>query len=292
MLDERGEEEDVVAEASLTIIHGRRSWVHNPQCPAQPGIPSSFLLRPRICVISVKETLEVLYRDDQLVAVNKPAGLLVHRTGIDAGETRFAVQILRDQLGAPVYPVHRLDKPTSGVLLFGLDSAVARALAAFFANRQVRKTYLAIVRGFVDDVGEIDYPLKETYDGKGTCPRPDCVSPRSAVTRYRCLDRFEVPRPVGRHPTGRYSLVEVRPETGRRHQIRRHLKHVAHPIVGDVRYGDGRHNRLFRECFSCSRMLLAATEIAFDHPHTRELLTINAPLASAFASVIRDLRGN
>ena len=237
----------------------------------------------------IQATLEVLYRDDHLVAVNKPAGLLVHRTGIDAGETRFAVQILRDQLGVHVHPVHRLDKPTSGVLLFALDSAVARVLTSAFADRQVRKTYLAIVRGYIEDGVVIDHPLKELYDGKGRHNRDGDLPLQPALTRCRCLGRFEVPHPVGRHPTGRYSLIEARPETGRRHQIRRHLKHLGHPIVGDVRYGDGRHNRLFREYFSCRRMLLAAIEISFVHPRTGEQLTVNAPLDAAFASVMREV---
>lgn len=215
-----------------------------------------------------EEVLHILHRDDHLVAVDKPAGWLVHRSPIDRMETRFCVQLLRDQLGQPVYPCHRLDKPTSGVLLFALDTETLKAVNAAFAAHEVRKTYHAIVRGWMDDSGTIDHPLKAIVEGghaRGGGP---------AVTQYRTRQHFQCPFPVGPHPTARYSLVELHPLTGRMHQLRRHLKHLHHPIIGDTRYGDGTHNRLFREHYSCHRLLLHATRLELKHPVTGERLEI------------------
>ncbi len=177
--------------------------------------------------------LAILRQDDDLVAVYKPAGWLVHRTGLDAGETRFVMQALRDQLGRRVYPVHRLDKGTCGVLVMGLHAEAARALSQAFEQHRVDKRYLALVRGHAPDRVQVDHAL-----------RPDDAPPDAAVqparTALRCLARLELPEASdARFATTRASLVEALPETGRRHQIRRHLKHIAHPILGDATHGKG-----------------------------------------------------
>ena len=235
------------------------------------------------------EPLDILYQDAHFVAVNKPAGLLVHRSTIDRHETRFAVQAVRDQVGRYVFPVHRLDKPTSGVLVFAFTAEAARALAEVFARRAVVKTYLAVVRGYVDAQGFIDYPLKERFDKKTEARARRDKPAQPAVTAYRRLAQVEVPFAVGRYPTSRYSLAEVRPETGRMHQIRRHMKHIFHPVIGDGKYGEGRHNRFFRTRYGCSRLLLAAAEVSFTHPYSGAVLTIGAPLDDAFTAVIDQL---
>jgi tRNA pseudouridine65 synthase len=204
--------------------------------------------------------LDLLYKDDQFVAVYKPAGLLVHRTFLDAGETRFCVQILRDQIGAEVFPCHRLDKPTSGILLFALDKPALKQAQEEFASGRALKRYLAIVRGWTAPVGLIDYPLryeKDDYDER----RPKQA--QVAITDFQRLATAEVNIPVGRYSSGRYSLVELRPRTGRKHQLRRHLAHLRHPIVGDTRHGDGAQNRFFRTHFHCHRLLLVATGLGF-----------------------------
>lgn len=230
--------------------------------------------------------LPILHRDAQVVIVDKPSGLLVHRSLVDRHETRFAVQLLRDQLGQRVYPAHRLDKGTSGALAFALDPAGASALATQFADGGVRKRYLAIVRGWPDAGGCIDHPLDPVQDdvlgsqGGG---------PREARSTYRTLATVELPVRVDRYPTSRYALVELEPLTGRRHQLRRHLAHARHPIVGDSTYGKGRHNRLFRERYGSHRLLLACTELAFRHPTSGEALVVQAPLATEFAAVVRAL---
>jgi len=233
------------------------------------------------------ETLPVLFQDEWLIAVHKPSGLLVHRSDIDRHETRFAVQILRDQIGHRVYPVHRLDKGTSGVLLFALDRDVARQVGAQFERQEVAKTYLAVVRGWPPEAGTIDHPLVRVVDVYAGVAGDD--TPLPAVTRYRRLAICELPYAVDRYPSSRYALLELEPLTGRRHQLRRHLKHISHPIIGDATYGKGRHNRLFQELFGSHRLLLASTETRLTHPVTGRELTLTAPLAEDFAEVLRRL---
>lgn len=231
--------------------------------------------------------LEIVFHDEHLVAINKPSGLLVHRSPIDRHETRFALQLLRDQLGQPVFPVHRLDKPTSGLLLFALSAPIARLLGEQFQHQQVRKTYLAVVRGHCLGEGLIDHPLKEDPDDYADS-RQDKPA-QDAQTRYRHLASVELPFQVDKYPSSRYSLVECQPLTGRKHQIRRHLKHINHPIIGDAKHGKGRHNRMFQQALGCQRLLLAATEMALSHPVEQTPLTLVAPLEANFYQLLHQL---
>jgi len=209
------------------------------------------------------------------VAVDKPPGLLVHRTGLDAGETQFALQLLRDQLGRPVWPAHRLDKGTSGVLLFALDADTARLMGqAFEAPDQVQKTYHAVVRGWPPESGLIDHPLKRMEDDA----RPGRDEVQDAQTRYRTLERYELPLPYGHFPTTRCALVELQPLTGRRHQLRRHLKHIAHPIIGDATHGKGPLNRAVAGLFGRQRLWLHAQRLQLRHPITGATLDIGTAL--------------
>lgn len=233
-------------------------------------------------------TLQLLYQDENIAAFNKPAGLLVHRSLIDRHETRFAMQMARDLLGRRVYPVHRLDKPTSGVLLFALSPESAAILTEFFSRGELSKRYLAVTRGITPEFGTIDYPLQEEQDRRDPY-RQEGKEPQEAVTTFRRLASVELPFAVGRYPTSRYSLVEATPLTGRRHQIRRHMKHIFHPLVGDVNYGEGRHNRFFREELGCHRLLLHASELTFPHPTEGSRVTVSAPLDHTFTSLLQRL---
>ena len=233
----------------------------------------------------MRETLPILFRDEHLVAVHKPAGLLVHRTVLDRRETRFAVQIVRDQIGQHVFPAHRLDRGTSGVLLMALDAAMARALGALFETQGVAKTYLAIVRGHPPESGCIDHPLTRQYDDYEFRADKSAAEAQTATTCFRRLATVELPHAVDRYPTSRYALLELTPETGRRHQIRRHLKHIAHPIIGDATHGKGRHNRFFQEHLGSSRLLLACTRIGLVHPASGQPLVVEAAPADDFAAV-------
>jgi tRNA pseudouridine65 synthase len=230
--------------------------------------------------------MEILYGDEWLVAVHKPAGLLVHRSLIDKHATDFALQRVRDQLGRRVYPVHRLDRPTSGVLLFALDAGTARTLTAHFTAGQVVKTYQAIVRGYLEPEGVIDYALREEPDALADANADLNKAPQTAITQFRRLATVELPYPVSRYPTARYSLVELHPKTGRKHQLRRHLKHLYHPIIGDTTHGDGRHNQFFARHFANQRLLLAATRLQLRHPQTGDTLLIRAPLAADFQRIV------
>jgi tRNA pseudouridine65 synthase len=230
--------------------------------------------------------LPILYRDDWLVVVDKPAGLLVHRSPVDARETRFAVQMLRDQLGRHVYPVHRLDKGTSGALVFALDPATARDLSEAFAGAAVGKWYLALVRGWPDERGDIDHALRPVEDDVLPANKR---SPQSARTGYERLETFEIPHRVDRYPSSRYALLRLQPHTGRRHQLRRHLAHLSHPIVGDSTYGKGAHNRLFARLYGVRRLMLACVRLELPHPVTQRRLRVDAPLAEEFAAVLRAL---
>ena len=235
------------------------------------------------------EELEIIYRDEYLVAINKPTDLLVHRSWIDKEETRFAIQMLRDQIGQYVYPVHRLDKPTSGVLLFALSKEIARALSEQMQAKGFRKQYVALVRGYTEERGLIDYPLKEVLDKMTDAKARQDKEAQEAVTAYEKIGQVELPFAVGRYNTARYSLLKLNPETGRKHQLRRHMKHILHPIVGDTKYGRGEHNRFFREQFNAHRLLLHANALTFTHPVTERELTLRAGLDSVFSNLIEQL---
>jgi len=233
--------------------------------------------------------LTILYQDPYIVAIDKPPGLLVHRSMIDKRETRFALQMTRDQIGQYVYPVHRLDKPTSGVLVMGLSSAIAKKLTEQFSNNLIKKRYLALVRGHTTDEGTIDYALKEELDKMTDRKAQQDKPAQSAITHYKTLWKGEVSIAVGRYPTARYSLVSLTPETGRKHQIRRHMKHIFHPIVGDTTHGDGKHNTMFRQEYELSRLLLVAKELNFQHPISGEDIKLTASLGEEFEKIIFEL---
>jgi tRNA pseudouridine65 synthase len=233
--------------------------------------------------------MEILFLDDHFVAVSKPAGLLVHRSAVDRHETVSALQLTRDRVGRRVYPVHRLDRPTSGVLIFALSPEMAAILGAAFAARQAAKRYVAVVRGMAPEKGTIDYPLVEVPDRMTDRLARTGKVAQEAVTAFRRLAVAELPYPSGRHDTSRYSLVEARPLTGRKHQIRRHFKHLSHPVIGDTTHGDGSHNRLFREEFDCSRLLMHALALTILHPVTGERLTVTAPPDEEFITILERL---
>jgi len=232
-------------------------------------------------------SLEILYQDPHIVIVNKPSGLLVHKSPIDRHETRFALQEVRDRIGQYVYPVHRLDKPTSGVLVFALNEDVAQRLSLMFREGRVSKTYLAVVRGYTPESGEIDHPLKQMLDTKAQKTKGITKEAQEAQTSYRRLATVELPFPVSRYPVARYSLVRLKPSTGRKHQLRRHMKHIFHPIVGDTKHGRGEHNKLFREKFNVHRLLLHAFELSFIHPVTGDEVSVFAPLDEVFTSLLQ-----
>lgn len=234
----------------------------------------------------------IVFLDECLVAVNKPAGLLVHPSFLDNAETETAMKQTRDLLGRWVYPVHRLDKPTSGILIFALSSEMARLLTAAFTERSVSKEYLAVVRGYTNEAETIDYPLREIWDKMTDRESSKNKPAQPAITSYERLATAELPFAVRPHPSARYSLLRVKPQTGRNRQIRRHLKHVFHPIIGDHKHGDNAHNRMFAEHLDCTRLLLHACAISFAHPVTGEQMSLRAPLPADFTAVLQRVFGS
>ncbi len=222
--------------------------------------------------------IEILYQDDALIAVNKPANLAVHRSKFVGPADAFLIDLLREQVGDNVYLAHRLDRATSGVLLVARSKEVAAALGEQFMGRTVHKQYLAVVRGWPEPIeGVVDYPLPGSRE---TGPR------REARTRYRRLATIEVPIALGRYPQQRYALLLAEPVSGRFRQIRKHLAHIHHPVIGDCQHGRGDHNRLYKQHFGCHRMLLHAWRIRFVHPVSGAPMQLEAPLDEAYAELL------
>lgn len=220
--------------------------------------------------------LPILYQDQHYLAINKPHGLLVHRSPIARDATEFALQLVRDQIGQPVHLVHRLDRKTAGVLLFGLSAAATQAAQANWGTAQ--KTYHALVRGYFPEKITVDKPL---INDKG--------KEQEAVTYFELMSQSEMPWPSGKFSTSRYSLIQAQPQTGRFHQIRKHCNHLRHPILGDRPHGCNKQNRLLKARFGLSKMLLHATALEWVHPYTQELLCIQAPLSKEFQEMQQHL---
>lgn len=225
-------------------------------------------------------TFDILYEDDDFVAINKPTEILVHRTKISE-DTVFVLQLLRNQLNQRIYPVHRLDRATSGVLIFGKDKEAAGFLGEQFRTQKVEKKYLAVIRGHVEEKGNIDYALTSEKSNVK----------QEAISSYIRLDQTEMNFEVNRYPTSRYSLVEITPLTGRTHQIRKHFAHIRHPIIGDKRHGDNKHNNYFTKVLKMNRMLLHAFSFSFQLP-TQIDMKIEAPLNDAFKEALSILQLN
>jgi tRNA pseudouridine65 synthase len=215
--------------------------------------------------------LEIIYQDEDLIAINKPHGLLVHQSSIARDATEFALQLLRDQVGKHVSPVHRLDRKTSGILLFAFNKEAEIAMHQQFMNTETAKKYVAILRGYAPETMGIDYPLAKE---NGTM--------QEAFTSFRTLEHAEVNVPFGKFPTSRYSLVEATPKTGRMHQLRRHFSHILHPIIGDRTHGCNKQNKFFKDTWDMTTMLLHASELEFVHPISGKAIHLSANIHSEF----------
>jgi len=235
-------------------------------------------------------SLEILFQDQYLVAVNKPSGLLVHRTELDKTEEDAVVQRLRDQTGQWVFPVHRLDRGTSGVLLMAFSPQIARELSEQFANAATAKTYHCLVRGFCQDNGVIDYPLAKLNEQKGMSRFKIEGTEKEAQTEFACLQHYQLPVPVSRYDAMRLSWMEVTPKQGRKHQIRRHFKHLFHPLVGDSCYGCRHINKVVRNLWpDQQRLMLHASSLTFFHPGIQKSITLTAAYDDQINAVLRQL---
>jgi len=210
--------------------------------------------------------LDILFQDEYLIAINKPCGLLVHRTSIAEENEVFALQLLRDQVGRKLFPVHRIDRPTSGVLVFAFSPEVARWLNDQLTNGESHKKYVALVRGWFPEEMICDRQVKN-----------DRGNLQDAVTRFVPAKQMELPLATDRYPTARFSVVEAYPLTGRWHQIRQHLAQLRHYIINDRVHGDGKQNRIFTEQLYIREMFLHARSLRLQHPVLSSDLTIEAP---------------
>jgi len=210
--------------------------------------------------------LTILYQDEHIIVIHKPAGLLMARCTISR-DTVFVLQTLRNQIGQRVYPIHRLDRATSGVVVFGLSPAMAQIVTQQFEDHLVEKEYRALVRGWVDASGRIDHPVSDEDGNKKS---------QEAITDYRCLQKIELPYAVDRYSSARYSLVSISPQTGRRQQIRKHFKHISHHLIGDTTHGNGKHNQFFREQYGIHRLMLSSHRLCLDHPVSGQRLCFQA----------------
>jgi tRNA pseudouridine65 synthase len=219
-------------------------------------------------------TPSILYEDEQLCVVYKPNRMLVHRTAMDYYEDTNLRRWLAAEVGTKIDPVHRLDKPTSGLVLFAKDKDTLNALKQQFLDHTVEKTYLAVVRGYTAAEGTIDKPLQADK----------ALEAKEALTAYRTLQHIEVEAAVSRYPTSRYSWVEVKPQTGRFHQIRLHFAHLRHPVIGDTRHGDRKHNHFFRDALELQPLFLHAHSLRFQHPKG-DVMEIRASLPEHFRNL-------
>ena len=223
----------------------------------------------------MEKELEIVYEDDFLIAINKPAGLLVHRTKLALDAEEFALQLLRNQVGYQVFPIHRLDRKTSGVLLFAKHPDFVHPFQLTLQETSTQKRYVAIVRGFFPKEILVDHAL---INEKG--------KEQNAITEFRLLKQVEIPLAFGKFETSRYSLIEAFPKTGRMHQIRKHLNHLRHPIIGDRPHGCNKQNKLFLKEFNLSKMLLHAESIELKHPFSNDVMKMNAEFPEHYVEMM------
>ncbi len=228
--------------------------------------------------------VDVLFEDKSILVMNKPSGILVHPVedalAKNARGEETCISILRRHCHAHVFPVHRLDRATSGAVLFAKSALVASELGKQIARCEIEKEYVALVRGWLMAKVDVCHPVWNEIRTKRV----------EAQTEFAPLEKFEISVPSGNHASSRYSLVSAFPKTGRYHQIRQHFKHLSHPIVGDSTHGDGVHNRIFREHFDCHRLFLHAVSLTFLHPETRLPVVVKSSLPIDLERVLRSLR--
>lgn len=212
--------------------------------------------------------LDLNYEDEYVIAVNKPNNVLVHHAkhSRNVSDELSLLQIIENQLNYKVYPIHRLDRKTSGIILLAKQKKFVSEFQALFTENSIQKTYYGIVRGFSPETKTIDSPVK----GR------DAKIHKEALTNLKTLNNITLEIPVKPYDTSRYSLVELSPKTGRMHQLRVHMNKISHPLLGDPKYGDKNHNLMFEMQFNCSKLFLHAGKLKFQHPFSKEALNLNA----------------
>jgi len=228
-------------------------------------------------------SIEIVFEDEYLVAVNKPNNFIIHESHYSRNirETTL-LQFIEQQMGYPVYPAHRLDRKTSGIIILLKDKQYVQQFQELFITKNIQKTYYAIVRGFSPDAGTIDTPVKN--DDTGIY--------KEALTHYKTIQNIELQIPVQPFDSSRYSLVQLMPQTGRMHQLRKHLNKISYPIVGDYKYGDRFHNRMYENQFNCIYMFLHAHQLDFTHPITNKKLQLTADFPADWKKLFNTFNWN
>ncbi|MBK6952635.1 MAG: pseudouridine synthase [Crocinitomicaceae bacterium] len=230
----------------------------------------------------VIDKIEIVFEDDLIIGVNKPNNFLIHQSHYARNIVEITLlQKLESQLGYPLYPLHRLDRKTSGILLLLKNKNHVAKFQELFSNNTIQKTYYAIVRGFSPASGVIDSPIKE--DDTGIY--------KEALTTFETLAQIELPIPVNLHNTSRYSLVKLMPHTGRMHQLRKHMNKINHPIIGDPKYGDRFHNRTFEKEFGSTYLLLHARQVEFIHPISQQKMKLIADFTDNWKMLLNTFFG-
>ena len=236
--------------------------------------------------------IDIIFEDEWMIAVHKPVGMFVHRTdGWDRDRTPL-LQHVRNLTGQHIYTIHRLDRATSGLVLMGKTAEASSVLHEMFRERKIAKTYSALVRGFCDQAGTIDIPLRPRQPNSANklVAQPETERPeQDCCTHYQTVRMFELPFQSTRYQTTRCSLLTLKPETGRWHQIRRHVNRILHPVIGDTTHGDNTQNRFFRQKFGLTRLMLAATELQFRHPWTADHVRMYAEPSADFQTILEQI---
>ncbi|BCE02057.1 pseudouridine synthase [Marinicellulosiphila megalodicopiae] len=232
----------------------------------------------------------IVFEDDDFVVMDKPSGLLVHPSWLSKNDDDFAVDQMKRYLNVDkIHNVHRLDRPTCGLLLFAKHVDAAQKIGLMFEQNLIEKNYIAICRGWAPSSGEIDYALKPEHDKIANKFSNPVKEAQDALTHFTCLKQSQIEIELNGHPTGRFSFVSIRPKTGRKHQIRRHFKHIHHPLLGDTRHGCNKTNRTLKDRLNWSRLALRANKMQFLHPYSQHLISIEAPRSIEFDFMLNQL---
>lgn len=227
-------------------------------------------------------SLQIVFEDDYLICVHKPNNMLVHhaRHSRNVSDEVSLLQLIEEEKGLKVYPIHRLDRKTSGIILLAKETQFISKFQDLFTADEIQKTYYGVVRGFSPDTKVIDSPVK----GR------DANVHKEALTHLKTLEQVLLDIPVKPYDSSRYSLVELSPKTGRMHQLRVHSNKISHPLIGDTKYGDKNHDMMFDEKFGWKNMFLHAGKLEFKHPFTSEELTLKAPFPKDWITLFAEFK--
>ena len=223
--------------------------------------------------------VNIVYEDDFILCVSKPNNMLVHHAhhSRNVADEDSLLQVLDQQFNAKFYPIHRLDRRTSGIILMAKETKHVAPFQKLFTENAIQKTYYGVVRGHAPETKIIDSPVKGR-DGKVH---------KDAETHLKTVHKVILEVPVKPYDTSRYSLVELQPKTGRLHQLRIHMNKISHPLIGDAKYGDKNHNVMYDENFGWNNLFLHAHTLKFTHPFLNKEFTLKAEFPKDWSDLFK-----